>query len=40
MIEKGFTAKNWITKFFPGKDHSEKAWHERLDIPLVFLLKK
>jgi enterochelin esterase-like enzyme len=39
MIEKGFTSKNWITKFFPGKDHSENAWHERLHIPLEFLLK-
>ena len=40
MSEKGFTAKNWMTKFFSGKDHSENAWHERLDIPLEFLLKK
>jgi enterochelin esterase-like enzyme len=39
MIEKGFTSKNWITKFFPGKDHSENAWHERLHIPLEFLMK-
>jgi len=40
MKEKGFTAKNWTTKYFPGKDHSEKSWSERLDIPLSFLLKK
>ncbi|MCF6130013.1 esterase [Flavobacterium sp. AS60] len=40
MYEKGFTATNWITKFFPGKDHSENAWKERLNIPLEFLLKK
>ncbi|MGK4569069.1 alpha/beta hydrolase [Flavobacterium sp. 3HN19-14] len=40
MKSKGFTAKNWITKFFPGKDHSENAWKDRLDIPLVFLLGK
>lgn len=40
MIEKGFTNKNWITQFFPGKDHSEKSWEERLHIPLEFLLKK
>lgn len=39
MIEKGFTSKNWITKFFPGKDHSENAWHERFNIPLEFLMK-
>ena len=40
MTKKGFTNKNWITKFFPGKDHSEKSWAERLNIPLEFLLKK
>ncbi len=40
MIEKGFTENNWITRFFPGKDHSEKSWKERLEVPLLFLLKK
>ena len=40
MMEKGFTDKNWITKSFPGKDHSEKAWRERVHIPLEFLLKE
>lgn len=40
MIQKGFNSKNWITKFFPGKDHSENAWAERIHIPLEFLLKK
>lgn len=40
MIEKGFSNKNWTTKFFAGKDHSEASWRERLDIPLEFLLKK
>ncbi len=38
MIEKGFTGVNWTTKFFPGEDHSEKAWNKRLHIPLTFLL--
>lgn len=40
MIEKGFTSDNWLTKFFPGKNHSEEAWAERLPIPLEFLLRK
>ena len=40
MKLKGFSDKNWITKFFPGDDHSEKSWNKRLDIPIVFLLKK
>ena len=30
----------WQTQFFPGKDHSENAWKERLNIPLLFLLGK
>ena len=40
MKAKGFTAKNWKTEFFKGKDHSENSWKERLHIPLEFLLKK
>jgi predicted alpha/beta superfamily hydrolase len=40
MIAKGFTPAQWQTEFFPGKDHSEKSWRARLDIPLFFLLKK
>lgn len=40
MIKKGFTNQNWMTKFFPGKDHSEKSWQERLPIPLEFLFKE
>lgn len=37
---RGYTSKNWETKEFPGANHSEKAWNKRLDIPLLFLLKK
>lgn len=40
MKENGFTEKNWMTQFFAGKNHSEEAWAERLDVPLVFLLGK
>lgn len=40
MEQKGYAAKNWETKFFPGQDHSEKSWHSRLDVPLLFLLQK
>jgi len=40
MISKGFTDKNWVTKYFPGEDHSEISWSKRLEIPLLFLLKK
>jgi enterochelin esterase-like enzyme len=40
MRAKGFSSKNWLTRVFEGEDHSERAWRKRLDIPLVFLLKK
>jgi enterochelin esterase-like enzyme len=40
MINKGFSTKNWKTVFAAGDDHSEKAWRKRLDVALIFLLKK
>jgi enterochelin esterase-like enzyme len=40
MMEKGYTASLWQTRYFPGEDHSETAWHKRLHIPLTFLLGK
>ncbi|TAD82255.1 MAG: alpha/beta hydrolase [Bacteroidetes bacterium] len=38
MRSKGFSSNNWITKYFPGQDHSELAWNRRLHVPLTFLL--
>lgn len=40
MQANGYGPKNWITRAFEGEDHSERAWKKRLDIPLLFLLKK
>lgn len=40
MKNKAYSEKNWKTLFFEGKDHSETAWSERLDTPLIFLLGK
>lgn len=40
MKLKNYNSKNWVTKEFLGKNHSEKAWAERLHIPIKFLLKK
>lgn len=40
MKQKGYTRKSWITKFYPGDDHSEQSWRKRLNIPFEFLLKK
>lgn len=39
MGKIGFGGERWLTKYYPGEDHSEKAWKERLDVPLQFLLK-
>lgn len=40
MKAKGWTDKAWVTKFFPGDDHSEKSWAKRLETPMTFLLGK
>lgn len=35
----GYTAgQDWLTRKFPGAEHSERAWRERVHIPLAFLL--
>jgi enterochelin esterase-like enzyme len=38
MKKKGYSKKNWMTRKFEGADHSENAWRDRLEVPLVFLL--
>lgn len=40
MAAKGYGAENWLTRAFPGEPHSEVAWAKRLDVPLLFLLRK
>lgn len=40
MKKKGFTETQTLTLFFPGEDHSEKAWAKRFDQPLNFLFAK
>ena len=40
MKAKGFSEKNWITRYFPGENHSEQAWNKRLHIPMLFLFGK
>jgi predicted alpha/beta superfamily hydrolase len=35
----GYVAgSNWMTKSFPGAEHSERAWRDRVHVPLQFLL--
>ena len=40
MRAAGYNESNWITKEYPGDDHSEKSWRKRLSVPLLFLLGK
>lgn len=30
--------RDWITRRFPGAEHSERSWRDRVDLPLAFLL--
>jgi enterochelin esterase-like enzyme len=40
LQKKGYTAKNWETKFFAGDNHSEVSWANRFAIPLEFVIGK
>lgn len=40
MTYKGYDARNWATKYFPGDEHNERAWNQRLSFPLEFLFGK
>lgn len=39
MSKKGFGPASWTTRKFAGADHSERAWRDRLHIPLAFVLR-
>ena len=36
-ILNSYNNTRWKTAFYPGTDHSEKAWHNRLAVPFQFL---
>jgi enterochelin esterase-like enzyme len=40
MKRAGYDSTNWMTREFPGDNHSEISWSKRLYIPLEFLLGK
>lgn len=40
FADKGYGAMNFVNASFPGTDHSENSWNQRLDIPMTFLLGK
>lgn len=31
--------RDWFTRKFPGAEHSERSWRQRVHIPLLFLLE-
>lgn len=37
MQAQGYDTSQWLTRYFPGEDHSEAAWSARLTVPLKFL---
>jgi enterochelin esterase-like enzyme len=40
MRQKKYRSSQWISRSWPGQDHSEKSWRSRLEVPVTFLLKK
>jgi enterochelin esterase-like enzyme len=40
LQQQGWPEGQWQSRFFPGADHSEQAWANRLEHPLRFLLGK
>ncbi len=40
VLKKGYKAKQWISRSWPGQDHSEKSWRSRFNVPAIFLLRK
>jgi predicted alpha/beta superfamily hydrolase len=40
MAKRGYSKAHWLSKYFPGENHSEDAWKKRLHVPLEFLLGK
>jgi len=39
MRAAGYTsARNYLSRTFQGAEHNERAWRERVEIPLKFLL--
>ena len=38
MKNAGYNQNNWLTREFPGDDHSETSWAKRFAIPISFLL--
>ena len=39
ILNKGYSAENFLSREFKGAGHSGKFWRERLEIPIIFLLE-
>jgi predicted alpha/beta superfamily hydrolase len=39
MAKRGYKNKQWISRSWPGQDHSERSWRSRFVLPASFLLK-
>ena len=40
LQKKGYNTKQWISRSWPGQNHSEKSWRSRFSTPASFLLRK
>jgi predicted alpha/beta superfamily hydrolase len=40
FLKNGYNSENFKNLFFEGTNHSELSWQKRVDIPMLFLLKK
>lgn len=40
FAQNGYTTQNYVSKEFIKEGHNNASWKKRLDIPLLFLLKK
>jgi predicted alpha/beta superfamily hydrolase len=40
ILRRGLPGNHWQSLFFPGAEHNEVFWRERLALPLRFMLKK
>lgn len=41
LNEAGYTpGVDWVTRYYAGAEHSERAWQKRVHVPLHFLLRE
>jgi len=39
MGKRGYKNQQWVSRSWPGQDHSERSWRSRFSVPATFLLK-